>query len=395
MLALIAAVHQAAALPVVAFTHPTNDQQIVTFAGLAGTARSDLAKVQSVTFSIYDENAGQWWNGTSFQGGLVELPTTYAGGAWTPPVGLGLPKPCCGQAYQLDAVVTDANNDIGTTSIIVYADAVPPSIEFTPLADGQTVPDLSAIGGTVTDNFGLVGSVVFSIHELDINGEAGRWWNGTNFQDSPATLLGRVSGANWSPAVAVVLPALNSGQSYELTATATDTTSNSASALITVQAPITVLSWDPGQTALGTVVFQRPNTNGGNYWFRIIPQNPAVGVWRTALNVSAGEADVYMSQDWKPTIYSYSYASTRAGSDGFVLDASQFDPGQDWYILVTATANAQWKLVTGDTFVHNLGTLAAGGSSSTNAMIGAEGMIFYRTTIPSDTLAWRLWLRRW
>ena len=248
------------------------------------------------------------------------------------------------------------------------------------------------MGGSVTDNFGLVASVVFSIHEQDINYGAGRWWNGTNFQSSPVTLPATVSGTSWSPAPGVVLPPLNSGQSYDLTVIATDTTSNSASTTITVTDAMTVLAWDPGQTPAGTVVLQNPNTNGGNYWFQIIPQSPAVGVWRTALNVLAGQAGVYMSQGSPPNIYSYSFASANAGSNGFVVDASQFQPGQNWYILVNATTNAQWNLVTGDIYVYPLGALAADSSSSTNATIGAEGMIFYQTTIPSTTLAWQLWL---
>ena len=221
----------------------------------------------------------------------------------------------------------------------------------------------------------------------------GRWWNGTTFQADAVSLPATVAGTNWSPAAAVKLPALNSGQSYVLTASASDTTRNSASTSITVTDTMTVLAWDPGQTALGTVVFQRPNTNGGNYWFQIIPENPSVGVWRTALNVLAGEADVYLSQGSPPDIYSYWYASERIGSDGFVVDSSQFNQGQNWYILVQASTNAQWNLVTGDAYVYPLGALAIDGSSSTNAPIGAESMIFYKTTIPSDTLAWQLWLK--
>jgi hypothetical protein len=99
-----------------------------------------------------------------------------------------------------------------------------------------------------------------------------------------------------------------------------------------------------------------------------------------------------MSQGSLPTIYGYNYASANPGSNGFVVDASQFNSGQDWYILVNASTNAQWSLVSGDVFVYNLGSLAADASSSTNAAIGAEGMAFFRTTIPSTTLAWQLWL---
>jgi hypothetical protein len=245
---------------------------------------------------------------------------------------------------------------------------VPPVVAISPLFNGQTVSNLSAIGGSVTDNFGLVASVVFSIHERDINYGAGRWWNGTNFQGSLVLLPAAVSGTSWSSAPGVMLPQLNSGQSYDLTVIATDTTSNSASTTITVTDVMTVLGWDPGQTPLGTVVLQNPNTNGGNYWFQIIPQSPVAGVWRTALNVLAGQASVYMRQGSPPNTYSYSYASANPGPNGFVLDASQFQPGQNWYILVNASTDAQWNLVTGDAYVYPLGALAgyrsiAGGRS--------------------------------
>jgi hypothetical protein len=290
------------------------------------------------------------------------------------------------------ASVTDTETNSYTTNATVQADAVPPVVTFAPLADGAIISDLSAIGGSITDDFDLVASVVFSIHESDINGGSGRWWNGTNFQSVSAALPAVVSGSNWTPAPGLALPALNSGQNYELTATATDTFSNSASTTITVSNAMTVLAWDPGETPLGTVMLQNLNTNGGNYWFKIIPQNPRVGVWRTALNVLVGEADVYLNYGSPPNIYNAGYASHRVGSDGFVLDASQFNPSQNWYILVSASTNAQWNLVTGDAYVYDLGPLASDSSSGTNASIGAEGMIFYNTTIASDTLAWRLWL---
>jgi hypothetical protein len=274
ILALLAGVHQAAAQPVVSFTQPTNGQQIVTFAGLAGTAQTTTGTVQQVKFSIYNQSTGQWWNGTNFQGASVSLPASLSGVNWAPASGVALPPSCCGQYYRLTASATDTYTHIGTTNITVQADSVPPVATFSPLSNGQTVSNLSSIGGSVTDNFGLVASVVFSIHEQDINYGTGRWWNGTNFQGSLAMLPASVSGTSWAPAAGVLLPPLNSGQHYDLTVMATDTTSNSASSTITVQEAITVLSWDPGQTPLGTAVLQRPNSNGGNYWFQIIPQRP-------------------------------------------------------------------------------------------------------------------------
>ena len=254
ILAMLAGVQQAAALPMVSFTQPTNGQQIVTFTNLAGTAQPGTGTIQRVAFSIYNQSIGQWWNGTNFQGTQTTLPVTLTGTNWVPAPSLALPLPCCGQNYQLQATVTNTDLSFFTTNITVQADTIPPVATFSPLSDGQMVSNLSTLGGSVTDNFSQIASVAFSIHELDINGGSGRWWNGTNFQTSLVTLPASVSGTSWSPTPGVALPQLNSGQSYGLNVIATDTTSNSSSLTITVTNAMTVLTWDPGQTAIGTMV---------------------------------------------------------------------------------------------------------------------------------------------
>ncbi|MBU6411161.1 MAG: hypothetical protein KGR98_12310, partial [Verrucomicrobia bacterium] len=158
-------------------------------------------------------------------------------------------------------------------------------------------------------------------------------------------------------------------------------------------ASITTLTWDPGTTDAGMQVFTNTSVTGGDYYFAITTQNTADQVWRTALNVSSNQASVYMSQGSLPTTSSYQYASTRVGSNGFVLaQGPQFSPGQLWYILVHATPGAQWNLVTGEAYVQQLPPLASDGSSGATVTMGAEGMHFFKTTITTNTLAWRLWL---
>ena len=123
MLAMLAGVHQAAAQPIVSFTQPTNGQQIVTFANIAGTAlKTPSGPVLQVTFSIYDQSTGQWWNGTNFQGTSVSLPASLSGINWTPAAGTALPTPYSGQYYQLIASATDTGTNTGTTNITVRAD---------------------------------------------------------------------------------------------------------------------------------------------------------------------------------------------------------------------------------------------------------------------------------
>ena len=152
------------------------------------------------------------------------------------------------------------------------------------------------------------------------------------------------------------------------------------------------LAWDSGQAPYGTLNFTNQCSGALNFFFKITAQNTTVGAWRTALNVHAGEASLYLLQGNVPSLSWYNFSSQRAGSDGFVLHSSQFTPGQDWYVLVRAASGAQWDLVSGEAFVYDLGALAEDNSSSTNAAIGAEGLAFFKTTIDAGTLAWSLWL---
>jgi hypothetical protein len=163
--------------------------------------------------------------------------------------------------------------------------------------------------------------------------------------------------------------------------------------LSTELASITTLTWDPGVTDAGTDVYTNQSLTGGDYFFAITTMNTANLVWRTALNVSSNEANLYMLQGSLPSTSSYNFASTRVGSDGFVLaQGQQFSPGQNWYILVHATPGSKWKLVTGQAYVQQLPNLAPDASSGATVTMGAEGIHFFETTISSNTLAWRLYL---
>jgi hypothetical protein len=159
---------------------------------------------------------------------------------------------------------------------------------------------------------------------------------------------------------------------------------------------ITPLTWDPGLTHLGTQVYVNSNTNGGDFYFKVTVQNTALGAWRTALNVLnvlSNDANLYVSKGTLPAPNNNGYKSERpSSSDGFVVPASAFSAGEDWYFLVQAQPNAQWNLVTGDPFVTDLGiTTADGSSGSGNVVMGAEGMRFFQTTV-TNTPAWRLYL---
>ncbi|MCU0771959.1 MAG: hypothetical protein MUE94_09375 [Verrucomicrobia bacterium] len=153
------------------------------------------------------------------------------------------------------------------------------------------------------------------------------------------------------------------------------------------------LAWDPGATHLGTAGYRPPDTNGGDYYFRITTQNTSLGAWRNALTMETGEADLYLAKGAPPSPASHLYKSERIGSDGFIVPASAFNAGEDWYLLVRAAPGSRWSLVSGEPFVTDLGVVATDGSSGSGHLeIGAEGSRFFRTTAAADQVAWRLWL---
>jgi len=155
---------------------------------------------------------------------------------------------------------------------------------------------------------------------------------------------------------------------------------------------LNVLTWDQGTAHEGTEVYTNQSPSGGHYHFKITAQSAAVGAWRTALNVTSGEADLYM----QPGALAYegsSYQSAMVGSDGLVLSQGQFSPAQDWYIMVYARSGAVWTLMSGDVFVQDLGSLSTDDSSSSGPVeIGPEGYRFFKTVTTPQTLAWRLGL---
>jgi len=167
------------------------------------------------------------------------------------------------------------------------------------------------------------------------------------------------------------------------------------------------LVWDPGTTHEGTEVYQHPDGASGSYWFRITTEAAISGAWRNALNVTCGEAHLYLSQGWLPNTYSHQYASERPGSNGFVLRYDQFGATQDWFLLVDVPVAATWSLVTGNAYVQDLGELQyvdANHDGSYNigetplesgsgaVTMGAEGVRFFKARVPSGTPAWNLWL---
>jgi hypothetical protein len=162
-------------------------------------------------------------------------------------------------------------------------------------------------------------------------------------------------------------------------------------------APVVTLNWEPGTTPSAVTAYTNQSALGGDYFFKITTVNPNWGAWRTRLDVQSGEADLFLRLTNLPTPTVYDYSSTQPGSDGLVLLTNQpvtvpFKAGQVWYAMVTATPGAQWSIYSGNLFITPLPSPAADTSGGTNTVFAPEGMNFYRLTINSNTIAWRLGL---
>ncbi|MCX6872868.1 MAG: hypothetical protein NTW21_03525, partial [Verrucomicrobia bacterium] len=167
------------------------------------------------------------------------------------------------------------------------------------------------------------------------------------------------------------------------------------------------LTWDPGTAETGTQILTNTNPRNGRHYFHVTAQSTDIGAWRTRLNVVSGEAALYLRLGAYPDTSSYNFRSINSGSDGLMLRDDQYAAGQEWFIMVDATAGAQWSVVSGRAYVHDLGELpytdsngnsqydigeAVQASNAPAFAMGPEGIRFYRAVTPIGTPAWSLWL---
>lgn len=193
----------------------------------------------------------------------------------------------------------------------------------------------------------------------------------------------------------VVTQSLTAGQDWYILV---NVTTNGQWSLCAGDMYVQSLSWDSGLTEIGTGVSET-NSTGEDRYFRIVTENADLGMWRTVLKTTFGDAGLYIKSNALAVVSSgisvFDHQSNQTGDDGLVLPLSNtIGAGQVWYVLVKPQAGSSWNLFSGDIFVHDLGALAADGSSGSGlSTIPAEGVKFFKTTIPAGTLAWRLWLQ--
>ncbi|MDF7800674.1 BACON domain-containing protein [Pontiellaceae bacterium B1224] len=164
---------------------------------------------------------------------------------------------------------------------------------------------------------------------------------------------------------------------------------------------LTEMDWDPGTADRGSEIYPQTDSYGGAYFYRFITELPDLAAWRIALDLtSVTNADLFIRENSLPytnnLAHAYSDRSIRLGDDGFTRYLSPTTgAGQEWYFLVTADDNAIWNLYSGDVYARDLGTLPAAGGDERGlvATIPPETIRYFKTIIPSEAEAWRIWLQ--
>ncbi|TLM65893.1 MAG: DUF1566 domain-containing protein [Deltaproteobacteria bacterium] len=155
---------------------------------------------------------------------------------------------------------------------------------------------------------------------------------------------------------------------------------------------VRTLPWDGGDTLAGTTALIQPDTAGGDYLFKVTGQVPLHRAWRTMLQVTTGEADIFL-EPGSPPMGGGWYNSTNPGSDIIYLNADENLSGQEWYIRVHATPGSEWRLVSGDLYVQELvwddGSASAGTNTLGYANAAAGDYFFRITSLTSAYGAWR------
>jgi len=216
------------ALPSVTITYPANTTAYGSnWAGsISGTAASNAragTSITGVSVAVENTTTGKWWNGTSFSGASQSLQTATGTTSWSLP--LGGSSLTSGDAYSVIAEATDSAGNTGTSSTMTFTYCVktsPPTVMITyPVNNAKYGSNRAgSITGTASSNAGA-GTAITGVSVAVENTTTKRWRNGSSFSTTSQTYVA-VSGSTTSWSLPLATKSLTSGDSYSVTAQATD-----------------------------------------------------------------------------------------------------------------------------------------------------------------------------
>ena len=222
------------ASPTVNITNPPTGWQN-SVPSLAGTASdTGCGGVANVQVQVKNVTGARYWNGTIWTATPSWAPASYAAGAWS----FTMPGLISGVNYDVKAKATDgAGNSAETGASNFNYDDVEPTETITQPENGKYYNALAQFTGTANDAHSGLNKVELTLQRSSDS----KYWDGTNWVVAQ-TLLLATGTANWS----YNAPALVNGETYVLTAKATDNAGNdpgvSATFYFDTQAPTATIT---------------------------------------------------------------------------------------------------------------------------------------------------------
>jgi hypothetical protein len=201
--------------PNVAITNPPTGWQ-KSVPSLAGTA-SDTGcggSVASVQVQVKNVTSNRYWNGTIWTATPSWVPASYAAGAWS----FTMPGLINGVTYDVKAKATDVAGNSAETAVSTFQyDDVEPTETITAPQNGKYYNALTQFTGTASDAHSGVNKVELTLQRSSDS----KYWDGTNWVIAQTLLL-----ATGTTAWSYTAPTLANGETYILTAKATDNAGN-------------------------------------------------------------------------------------------------------------------------------------------------------------------------
>lgn len=344
--------------PTVSFSSPVNGKayssSALAAAGVFGiTADTSAAGAGSAVgllrtrIGLFSQGQGKWYNWTSsgFDSATFNynnhtkdapidnlLPIATGNHTWRATVPAGLAD----GGYQLSIQAVD-QNDQGSAFVDRFfsIDNSAPSLQIEPFTNGAVVFNLSGFRVLAPDAV----SVTTQIRRSD-----GNYWTGTNWSSSAFTLTTSLNGGRWYPNAA--LPSRNNlpvGQTFTLSAIATDAASNTASTQLTVSrsAADTTLPAVAVLTPASGSVLTYPSLNG-LYGTASDPESGISSLTVTFAHfITGGGVEFWTGSGWSasatnlPVIYDAG-SSLWAAPSGWTLPSGSSLPNGSYSVQVTA-----------------------------------------------------------
>jgi hypothetical protein len=322
--------------PTVAITYPVNKTTYGTnWSGkITGTASANSGSGTTITgtaVAVENTKTSKWWNGSSFGATAQSFVTASGTTSWSLP--LARVNLTSGDTYSVIAKATDSLGNVGSSSTVNFTyNCSPPTVTITYPVDATTYGTnwTGKITGTASAGAGAsISKTLLSIEDTTTK----LWWNGSKFAASTQTYVPVTGTTTW---MLTLSASLTSGNTYAVTAQATDNLGNtgtSATAAFTYSTP-------PPTVA---ITYPVNNTTYGTNWTGKITGTASSnsGPTTSITAVSVAVENTTTGKWWNGT--SFTPGSQRfvaaSGTTGWslVLAASNLKSGDAYSVIAQAT----------------------------------------------------------